>query len=676
MRPLHTDDTLVGRHRGRSARLDDQDSHHGARLAPNYNLSFCVADEATVDSYLEQPAHSTPFPDRRKTAEPPRKEDNDHARDGLRSYSPFSRPSPFSGSSTSLVSQFQPPTSRPLTPIMPETSCIGSGGSETSSRRHSITSSISELGTNRDQEQGEEQLSGHLASTTLGGDSVPELIMPSIKMPSRRPFTETGKSFGRLKILLAGPSGAGKTSLLKAIVQTCDHIIHVDPISLSREMGPSVSRSAASAGPSRRTLPSTTAIAEVYASTKPYPEWWQELEAPRTSHRRKSLGDRILERNICFVDTPGYGTALSAMEAIVPCVDYVESHFNKILSDELCDADLMNMLGGGGGCQVDVVLYLISQSLKPVDLEYIRRLVLFTNVIPVLTHADLSSQAEMAARKQEILAELRRAGIRPFTFTPTVAQGPDAHPTPSIPYTVSSASVSEHEIMDASLLMSPDYVQPLMSTELAFLVERMFSLDGASWLRHSAAKKYLQWREQTPRGANLLQNPLVFPEPSNVCVPARTSQALARVPRQRHTADNASARLQMADWAADLQRSRAAERRQYEALLRGERAVWLTEKLHECIQDGTLVAARSGSEANSAGEKSKRSQRSLLRSRSGKTRHQQDPLGLLQVAADLKAKGWMALEVVGTLGVASLLVWISQHTWSGEMVEWRAILKF
>jgi hypothetical protein len=31
--------------------------------------------------------------------------------------------------------------------------------------------------------------------------------MPSIKMPSRRPFTETGKNFGRLKILLAGHSG-------------------------------------------------------------------------------------------------------------------------------------------------------------------------------------------------------------------------------------------------------------------------------------------------------------------------------------------------------------------------------------------------------------------------------------------------------------------------------------
>ena len=38
-------------------------------------------------------------------------------------------------------------------------------------------------------------------------DSAPELIMPSIKMPSRRPFTERGKSLGKLKVLIAGDTG-------------------------------------------------------------------------------------------------------------------------------------------------------------------------------------------------------------------------------------------------------------------------------------------------------------------------------------------------------------------------------------------------------------------------------------------------------------------------------------
>ena len=38
-------------------------------------------------------------------------------------------------------------------------------------------------------------------------DSAPQLIMPSIMMPSRRPFTQRGKTIGRCKIMVAGSRG-------------------------------------------------------------------------------------------------------------------------------------------------------------------------------------------------------------------------------------------------------------------------------------------------------------------------------------------------------------------------------------------------------------------------------------------------------------------------------------
>lgn len=55
----------------------------------------------------------------------------------------------------------------------------------------------------------------------------------------------------------------------------------------------------------------TTQITEVYASTRAYPAWWSDLEESRILRRRKSLGDSVLERNLCFVDTPGYGNKTS-----------------------------------------------------------------------------------------------------------------------------------------------------------------------------------------------------------------------------------------------------------------------------------------------------------------------------------------------------------------------------
>lgn len=50
-------------------------------------------------------------------------------------------------------------------------------------------------------------------------DLAPQLIMPSIQMPSRRPFTERGQSLGKLKILLAGDSGTFRPYYCPSLVR-------------------------------------------------------------------------------------------------------------------------------------------------------------------------------------------------------------------------------------------------------------------------------------------------------------------------------------------------------------------------------------------------------------------------------------------------------------------------
>ncbi|CAJ2506835.1 Uu.00g080210.m01.CDS01 [Anthostomella pinea] len=661
MRPLPGhDDSRVGRQRPADHDLVPlMSSASSAR-----RMSFVLADEASVDSYLEQPTVPNRFRDPRKAAEQAQKDDKNHAsrqpgRDHAPPYSPSSGASHRTRSPASMRSEDQSSVSRPVTPIMIGTSCTGSAMSSPS-----IAGSLSDHAVSSDEEPTAKGASSMLDS----GGSAPQLVMPSIRMPSRRPFTETGKNMGRLKVLLAGDSGVGKTSLVKAIVQTCEHIVHADPLPSQSEVSRRPSRSHDDLFSSRRASTSTSAVSEIYASTKPYPEWWTELDEFRASRRRKSLGDSVLERNICFVDTPGYGTGSSAMEIIVPCVEYVESFMNKVSSDSISDSDMLNMLGGDGGCQVDVVLYLISERLKPADLEYIRRLVPLTNVIPVLAQADALSPKQVAACKQEIASQLREANIRPFSFTPStlLESGP---PVPVVPYTVSSANCPDYDTMDASLLMSDDYVQPLKSTELTYLVENVLSPNGASWLRHAAAKKYLQWRQSFAPRPRHLYRPLGLPGPRNSSALARPSNdlvgpcptsALARIAEARN---NSPPRFHMVDWAADLQRSLAGERSRYEALVRGERAVWLTERLKECVQDGTLVAMNGSTEASPG--RTRRGRHGLSR-----TKQQQDPLGLLGVTADLKARGWVALEVLGSMSViGGLAFWLSRQHWQTESVK-------
>lgn len=160
----------------------------------------------------------------------------------------------------------------------------------------------------------------------------PQLIMPEITIPSRRPFTTKGKNIGRLKVLIAGDSGMlffstiiitacvfadslgiGKTSLIKSIVQASEDIVHVDPISTGSSLSGSRSSSYFAMN-NRASGDSTKKITEVYASTRPYPHWWSELDDSRLLRRRKSkygTEEQIIERNLCFVDTPGYGSGTS-----------------------------------------------------------------------------------------------------------------------------------------------------------------------------------------------------------------------------------------------------------------------------------------------------------------------------------------------------------------------------
>jgi hypothetical protein len=44
--------------------------------------------------------------------------------------------------------------------------------------------------------------------TQQGQSSFPQLVMPSIQMPERRPFTAKGKAMGKLKVLIAGEAGS------------------------------------------------------------------------------------------------------------------------------------------------------------------------------------------------------------------------------------------------------------------------------------------------------------------------------------------------------------------------------------------------------------------------------------------------------------------------------------
>lgn len=96
-------------------------------------------------------------------------------------------------------------------------------------------------------------------------------------------------------------------------MQICNDIVHVDPLSSNPPSVPQAQRkkSKSKSRGGNTDVQSTSQISEVYASTRAYPHWWSEFDDGKVLKRRKSSGDSVLERNLCFVDTPGYGNGTS-----------------------------------------------------------------------------------------------------------------------------------------------------------------------------------------------------------------------------------------------------------------------------------------------------------------------------------------------------------------------------
>lgn len=319
------------------------------------------------------------------------------------------------------------------------------------------------------------------------------------------------------------------------------------------------------------------------------------------------------------------------------------------------------------------------------DLEFLRRLSSLTNVVPMIAKADKLSKEELNNFKASIAGEINASGIKPFTFDASTPYS----------YTVCSAPSNDEENMDASLLMSPDYVQPLLPSELSTLVEQVFERDNISWLRHSAAKKFIQWRRRADDPAMTLTSPqsplnslyhrigstmssslMSSPSTSQVLVSyAGGASTFAQARFADHTQrEERLAQIRLAKWAGDLQRSLQNERARYEALARGERAVWLTERLGECVVDGTLVAIDQDTVFVESSDKGVVTLRTT--SVAGAPRQManpDDPLGLLRWNEAMKRRGWFAFQVVGSFGVlGALAVWVARN-WMGHgdgLMDW------
>lgn len=273
---------------------------------------------------------------------------------------------------------------------------------------------------------------------------------------------------------------------------------------------------------------------------------------------------------------------------------------------------------------------MVTIGLDDRDVECIKSLQAKTNIIPLLARSDELDATTISEAKQHIRQQIDEHGLDCFSF---VAQDTDVDATDV--FSVSSATQADYDMMDASVLMSSGYVQPLIATDLAQLVDKVFSADGCAWLRHAAAAKCIQWRREQDHGL-YLDMALTRRDPASRAVSiVLTANPFIQPPNWD--------RVEISNWAQGLRHS------------------LLTEKMDRVTAQQLVAATGQGRQRlrDMVRREGARHRDRRARQAAAPSLAHQDPLGLLRMASQMKRHGRMTLELLSSLGIlGGIATWL------------------
>ncbi|KAL5495291.1 CDC3 [Sanghuangporus weigelae] len=115
---------------------------------------------------------------------------------------------------------------------------------------------------------------------------------------------------------------------------------------------------------------------------------------------------------LTVVDTPGFGDFVNNEDSWKPIVENIESRFDAYLEQE----NRVNRQKIADN-RVHACMYFLQptgHSLKPIDIEFMRRLHAKVNLIPIIAKADTLTDEEIASFKQRVLNDIAYHKIQIF----------------------------------------------------------------------------------------------------------------------------------------------------------------------------------------------------------------------------------------------------------------------
>lgn len=126
------------------------------------------------------------------------------------------------------------------------------------------------------------------------------------------------------------------------------------------------------------------------------------------------LKENGVQLNLTTVDTPGFGDAVDNSNCWQPVIDFIDSKY-----DEYLNAESRVVRSPTPDTRVHACLYFIAPTghgLKPLDVEFMKRLHDKVNIIPLISKADSLTPDECREFKKTILNEIAQHKIKIYEF--------------------------------------------------------------------------------------------------------------------------------------------------------------------------------------------------------------------------------------------------------------------
>lgn len=167
-------------------------------------------------------------------------------------------------------------------------------------------------------------------------------------------------------------------------------------------------------GLGKSTLVNSLFLADLYTDRKMSPAEARVEKTVSIEKKMLEIEERGVKLRLTIVDTPGFGDAVNNEDCWQPVEGFVDSQFEQYFKDE-SGLNRKNIQDN----RVHCCLYFISpigHGLRPIDIQFMKRLHGKVNIIPVIAKADTLTSKEIQALKAKVLSQIAEAEVRIYEF--------------------------------------------------------------------------------------------------------------------------------------------------------------------------------------------------------------------------------------------------------------------